>query len=39
MPSLAIVIVSYNTRDLLRDCLRSIGIERRDVRAGYLGGR
>jgi len=25
MPSLAIVIVSYNTRDLLRDCLRSIG--------------
>jgi GT2 family glycosyltransferase len=24
MPSLAIVIVSYNTRDLLRDCLRSI---------------
>ena len=25
MPSLAIVIVSYNTRDLLRDCLRSVG--------------
>src|SRR5829696_1723271 len=25
MPSLAIVIVSYNTRNLLRDCLRSIG--------------
>ncbi|MEO7910041.1 MAG: glycosyltransferase family 2 protein [Roseiflexaceae bacterium] len=25
MPSLTIVIVSYNTRDLLRDCLRSIG--------------
>lgn len=25
MPSLAIVIVSYNTRDLLRDCLHSIG--------------
>ncbi len=25
MPSLAIVIVSYNTRDLLRGCLRSIG--------------
>src|SRR3954452_19597162 len=25
MPSLAIVIVSYNTRDLLRDCVRSIG--------------
>src|SRR5215212_9515108 len=25
MPSLAIVIVSYNTRDLLRNCLRSIG--------------
>ncbi len=25
MPSLAIVIVSYNTRDLLRDCLRSLG--------------
>jgi N-acetylglucosaminyl-diphospho-decaprenol L-rhamnosyltransferase len=25
MPALAIVIVSYNTRDLLRDCLRSIG--------------
>jgi len=25
MPSLAIVIVSYNTRDLLRDCMRSIG--------------
>jgi N-acetylglucosaminyl-diphospho-decaprenol L-rhamnosyltransferase len=24
MPSLAIVIVSYNTRDLLRECLRSI---------------
>lgn len=24
MPRLAIVIVSYNTRDLLRDCLRSI---------------
>jgi len=24
VPSLAIVIVSYNTRDLLRDCLRSI---------------
>jgi N-acetylglucosaminyl-diphospho-decaprenol L-rhamnosyltransferase len=24
MPSLAIVIVSYNTRDLLRNCLRSI---------------
>jgi GT2 family glycosyltransferase len=24
MPSLAIVITSYNTRDLLRDCLRSI---------------
>ncbi len=24
MPSLAIVIVSYNTRNLLRDCLRSI---------------
>ena len=24
MPSLAIVIVNYNTRDLLRDCLRSI---------------
>lgn len=24
MPSLAIVIVSYNTRDLLRDCLESI---------------
>jgi N-acetylglucosaminyl-diphospho-decaprenol L-rhamnosyltransferase len=24
MPTLAIVIVSYNTRDLLRDCLRSI---------------
>ena len=24
MASLAIVIVSYNTRDLLRDCLRSI---------------
>src|SRR6266545_1147547 len=24
MPSLAIVIVSYNTRELLRDCLRSI---------------
>ncbi|MBK9710408.1 MAG: glycosyltransferase family 2 protein [Kouleothrix sp.] len=24
MPSLAIVIVSYNTRDLLRDCLRSL---------------
>ena len=26
MPSLAIVIVSYNTRDLLRDCLRSISL-------------
>ncbi|HEU5098328.1 MAG TPA: glycosyltransferase family 2 protein [Roseiflexaceae bacterium] len=26
MPSLAIVIVSYNTRDLLRDCLRSIEV-------------
>src|SRR6266516_100252 len=24
MPSLAIVIVNYNTRDLLRDCLHSI---------------
>lgn len=24
MPTLAIVIVSYNTRDMLRDCLRSI---------------
>ena len=24
MPSLAIVIVNYNTRDLLRDCLRSL---------------
>src|SRR5512145_2508116 len=24
MPSLAIVIVNYNTRDLLRDCLNSI---------------
>lgn len=24
MPSLAIVIVNYNTRDLLRDCLRSV---------------
>lgn len=27
MPSLAIVIVSYNTRDLLRDCLRSIAAD------------
>jgi N-acetylglucosaminyl-diphospho-decaprenol L-rhamnosyltransferase len=26
MPSLAIVIVNYNTRDLLRDCLRSIAV-------------
>jgi N-acetylglucosaminyl-diphospho-decaprenol L-rhamnosyltransferase len=25
MPSLAVIIVNYNTRDLLRDCLRSLG--------------
>jgi N-acetylglucosaminyl-diphospho-decaprenol L-rhamnosyltransferase len=25
MPSIAIVIVSYNVRDMLRDCLRSLG--------------
>ena len=31
MPALAIVIVNYNTRDLLRDCLRSIGAPRRDL--------
>lgn len=31
MSTLAIVIVNYNTCDLLRDCLRSIGGPRRDL--------
>ena len=30
MPALAIIIVSYNTRDLLRECLRSI-----DTQSGH----